>query len=208
MGRHGKARPIGTLIVLVLLALAPPVRAQGVEIGLLGGYRFGGDLFEIAAAHQLDNDGAPALGVVVDVPLGDGLHLEGSFSHQQLDVLGPIPPFGPPAIWRITVDQWQGGGLQEFRGGRIRPFATGLLGLTRYAAEADSELRFMVGAGGGVKLLPTSHVGIRLDGRLFATFVDAAASTIACGRAGCLVALHVNIAWQAELTAGIVVRIH
>ena len=183
-----------------------PLYAQGVEIAPLGGYRLGGDLFEIAAARPLDDDGAPAVGVVVDVPLHDGMQLEASFSHQQLDVLGPIQPLQPASMWRISVDQWQVGGLQEYGGAKVRPFATGLLGLTRYALEADSEVRFMVSAGGGVKIFPVSHLGVRLDGRVFATFVDASASTVLCA-GGCVARLHVSVAWQAEFTAGLVVRL-
>ena len=90
--------------------------------------------------------------------------------------------------------------------GRLRPFLTGTLGLTRYAAEADSELRFTLGAGGGMKLFPTPHVGLRLDGRVFATFVDAGGSVIACSPGSCFLALHADVVWQAEFTAGVVVR--
>jgi hypothetical protein len=204
--RHARACAAGTFVVLVLVVHAASPRAQGIEIAPLGGYRFGGDLFEIAAARPLDNDGAPAVGVVVDVPLQEGLQIEASFSHQQLDVLGPLQPFQPAATWRIAVDQWQVGGLQEYGGRKIRPFATGLLGLTRYALEADSEMRFMVAAGGGVKIFPVPHLGVRLDGRVFATFLDATASTVACA-GGCVARLHVSVAWQAEFTAGLVVRL-
>ena len=193
-------------VVIALLAWVTPLGAQGIEIAPLGGYRIGGDLFEIAAARPLDNDGAPALGVVVDVPLTEGMQVEASFSHQQLDVLSTFDPLRPPATWRISVDQWQVGGLQEYGGAKVRPFATGLLGLTRYAMEADSEVRFMVSAGGGVKIFPVPHLGVRLDGRVFATFLDASASTVLCS-GGCIARLHVSIAWQAEFTAGLVVRL-
>jgi len=80
--------------------------------------------------------------------------------------------------------------------------------LTRYAIEGDNEFRLTIGAGGGVKLFPVQHVGFRLDSRLFATFVDAAANVIACGGGGCLSTLHLNVVWQLEFTAGIVVRFH
>jgi hypothetical protein len=192
--------------VIVLLVRVMPLSAQGIEIAPLGGYRIGGDLFEIAAARPLDDDGAPALGVVVDVPLNDGIQFEASFSHQQLDVISPLQPLQPPATWRISVDQWQVGGLQEYGGAKVRPFASGLLGLTRYAMEADSEVRFLVSAGGGVKIFPVPHLGVRLDGRVFATFLDASASTVLCS-GGCIARLRVNIAWQAEFTAGLVVRL-
>src|SRR5436189_160709 len=78
----------------------------------------------------------------------------------------------PVRSWRISADHWLAGGLQEFSGNRVRGFTTGMFGLTRYAADSDSEFRFTLSAGGGVKLLPTSRVGVRLDGRVFATFLD------------------------------------
>ena len=204
--RFRRTRSAGAFVVIVLFVRVTPLAAQGIEIAPLGGYRIGGDLFEIAANRPLDDDGAPALGVVVDVPLNEGTQLEASFSHQQLDVLGPFQPLQPPATSRISGDQWQAGGLQEYGGAKVRPFATGLLGLTRYALEADSEVRFMISAGGGVKIFPVPHLGIRLDGRVFATFLDASASTVLCS-GGCIARLHVSVAWQAEFTAGLVVRL-
>jgi hypothetical protein len=202
-----KARRLaGTTIVLALVACAPPLYAQGVEIAPFGGYRFGGDLFEIAAGRPLDADGAPALGVVFDVPLWNGFQIEGLLSRQEAEMLIPLLPSGAPVRQRITVDQWQGGALQEFADGPIRPFLTSAFGLTRYASDFDNEIRFALGIGGGVKLFPVSHVGLRLDSRVIATFLDAGGTTLACAPGACLVALHVNTAWQAEFTAGLVFR--
>jgi hypothetical protein len=192
--RGARTRWTGAFIVVVLLGHVAPLRAQGVEITPLSGYRFGGDIFETAAARRLDTDGAPAVGVVVDVPLQAGLQIEASYSHQQLDAA------------RISVDQWQVGGLQEYGSTKVRPFYNGLVGLTRYSAEADSEVRFMVAAGGGVKIFPVSHIGVRFDGRVLATFLDASGTMVVCVN-GCIARLHVSIAWQAEFTAGLVVRL-
>ena len=102
----------------------------------------------------------------------DGLSVEGLFSHQEARVTVPGGALASPTRWRVTVDQWLAGGLQEFGYGRVRPFLTGLLGLTRYAGEGDNEIRFAVSAGGGVKLWPVRRLGVRLDGRVFATFVE------------------------------------
>jgi hypothetical protein len=195
------------LVAGFLLASAAPARAQRVEMAPLGGYRFGNDLFESAVGARVDTDGAPALGLVVDVPMSNGLQFEGLFSHQggTVDVL--TDPFGRLAHVGVSVDHFQVGGLQEYGGPDVRPFLTGLVGLTRYAAGGDNELRFTTGAGGGVKIFPLARLGVRLDGRVFATFVDANATGIACANGSCLFALHVNIAWQAEFTAGVVVRL-
>ena len=171
------------------------VAAQEAELAPYYGYRFGGDFFELATGRQVDADGGPAVGFVLNIPLQEGLQIEGLFTHQK----------GPS---NTAVDHWLGGGLQEFGRGRVRPFTTGMLGLTRYAFEAEQEVRFTVAAGGGVKAFPVSWLGLRLDGRVFTTFIDADGRFGACGsNRGCAVALDVDVVWQAEFTAGVTLRL-
>jgi hypothetical protein len=62
------------------------------------------------------------------------------------------------------------------------------------------------GAGGGVKLFATPNLGLRLDGRVFATFLDANVRAGACSAGTCLLLTHVDVAWQMEFTAGLVVK--
>ena len=203
--KNRRARVLVTMLAAIVIGDVSPLLAQGLELTPFAAYRFGGDLFEVVAGQQLDIDGAPAVGMVFDVPLSHGAHFEGLLSHQEAAVWAPLQ-LGPPVQLRISIDQWQAGGLQEFGNERVRPFMTGLLGLTRYAAGADSEIRLSLGAGGGVKWFPVSHVGARLDGRVFATLLDADGTRLACRQGGCLVALRANLAWQAEFSAGLFVR--
>jgi len=207
----GRSRFVATTAVLAcLLGTAARLHAQAVEVVPFGGYRFGGDFFEIVTREPVDLDGAPALGVAVDIPLrrSDGFQIEGLFSHQQADLTVHEKPLGPATLARVSVDHWLAGGLQEFGGDRARPFLTGMLGLTRYAGEGDSEIRFTVSAGGGVKLFPSPHIGLRLDGRVYATFVEADVGFVACSSFSgtCLVAFRADVVWQAEFTAGIALR--
>jgi hypothetical protein len=203
----GRPRLAGAAILAILLTHGSTLCAQSVEVSPFVGYLFGNDLFE-AFVGPLNVDGAASLGVVVDVPLYPGFQIEALYSHQQIDAITGLGFDPRPASLRIAVDHFQAGGLQEYGDGRVRPFLTGTMGLTHFAIEADHELRFTLGAGGGVKLFPVSHVGVRLDGRVFATFIDAGRSTIACGGNGtCLVGLNLNIAWQAVFTAAVVVKI-
>ncbi len=197
----------GALVTaLVFLGRPAVMSAQALEVVPFGGYRFGGGFFERITGQPVDLDGAPALGAAVDVPLSRGFQVEGLFSHQGARVSVPPVTFGLPTTWRIDVDHWLVGGLQEFRAGAARPFLTGMLGITRYAAASDSEIRFTMSAGGGVKLIPWRHVGLRLDTRVFATFVDAAGSLLACAPGVCFLALNADVVWQAEFTAGVLLR--
>ena len=194
-------------IAICLVSVAAPLRAQGVEVMPFGGYRFGGDFFELVAEHPVDLDGSPALGFVLNVPLWDGLQVEALVTRQSAHVSIPATPLAAATRWNVTIDHMQAGGLREFSSGRVRPFLTGLLGLTHYAAEGNSELRFTTGAGGGVKLFPVSQFGLRLDGRLYATFVDANMRFLACRVGTCITAINTDVVWQAEFTAGLVVRL-
>ena len=133
--------------------------------------------------------------------------MEALVTRQSAHVATPARPLDRAIRQHITVDHVQGGGLREFSSGRVRPFLTGVLGLTRYAAEGDSEIRFTTGAGGGVKLFPTSHFGVRLDSRLYATFVDADLRFLACTPGTCISSVNVDVVWQAEFSAGLIVRL-
>jgi hypothetical protein len=196
------------VFAVCLIGHAGTVCAQeGVEIMPFGGYRFGGDFFEIVTEQPLDLDGAPALGFVVNVPLWTGLQVEAMFTRERAEVTTLSGPLGAATRWDITVDHYQGGALQELDGGRVRPFLTGLMGLTRYAAAGDNEIRFTLGGGGGIKLFPLPHLGVRLDGKAFATFAYVDAQFTACSSgAGCFVAIRTDVVWQAEFSVGLIVR--
>jgi hypothetical protein len=195
------------LVILALFLACDPTgaSAQTVEISPFAGYRFGGGFFERVTNQPVDLDGASAIGGVVNVAMHEGLSFEGLFTRQEARVGVPGGPLLPATRWRITVDHYMAGGLQEFGQGRARPFLTGMLGLTRYGAEGDNEIRFAISAGGGVKLRPTRHLGARLDGRVFTTFADVEGRTIVCSPGFCLVALSADVVWQAEFSAAVVI---
>ena len=193
-------------LAIALFLCAPAIAlAQKVQVSPIGGYRFNGDLFELATNRPVDVDGAPVIGGALNVDMGAGLSFEGIFTHQQADITTPSGTVGPAAQWRVDVDQALAGGRQEFGTGRSRTFLSGLLGLTRYGVSGDHEVRFTVGAGGGAIVPVQRRLGLRFDGRILATFVDGHAHASVCGGAGCLVGVHVDVAWQAEFTAGLVV---
>lgn len=196
-----------TAIAVALVAWASPLAAQSIEVAPFVGMRAGGDDFGIVSVRPAVVDHDPVIGVVVDVPLWEGLQIEGLFSHQPINFNVYTDPYTLGARLHGAMDQWQAGALQEFGGGAIRPFLSGVLGMTRYAIEADSEYRFAVGGGGGVKIFPGSRFGVRLDGRVFSTFLDATTTSGICGGAGCLLGIHVDVSWQFEMTAGVVIRI-
>jgi opacity protein-like surface antigen len=198
-------------VVLALcasVALAAPPRsahAQRIEVTPFGGYRVGGSIAEVDAGEVVDDDGGPSLGVIVDVVFGglsDGLKVEGVFSRETTDLEVRTGIFDPPASVRVEVDQLQVGGVQDLSYGRVRPFLAGLLGITRYAVPGDTEVRFSLGVGAGVKFYATRNLGLRLDARGYMTVIDLGGSGI-CGGFGCAIRFNVSPAFQGDFTAGL-----
>ena len=183
------------LVCALIAAVCGRASAQTVEVSPIAGTRAGGDLFEVAAGRALDVDFAPVVGGALNVDLGEGLSFEGIYTHQWTREGGV----------RLTTDQWLAGGRQEFGLGRARPFLSGLLGLTRYAANGDGEIRFSLAAGGGLKVAMQRHLGVRLDSRVSTTFVDAEARAVACTPGMCLVAGNAALVWQIEFSGGLVI---
>jgi hypothetical protein len=200
----GAARGAASGLLLGLVSIAAPssLRAQTVEVAPFGGYRFGGDLYEVYTGTPLDIDGGPTVGGLFDVFIEPGLSVTFLYAHQQADIQGEVRP-GVEVTWpTLSVDHWHVGGTQAFGTGKVQPLLTGTLGLTRFGSDGDSEVRFSMAAGGGVKLMPTRRAGVRLDGRVYAVIADAATVGVCAQR--CLIGVDASIVWQAEFTAGLV----
>src|SRR5688500_9342865 len=201
---------IGAAAVASLVCAGPRIAeaqpADRVEVTAFGGYRFGGDFYEIASRRPVDADGAPSFGVVLNIPFTRETQIEALITRQQARFTLPRAEGAPDTRFRVTVDHYLVGGLTEFGSGRARPFLTGLLGLTRYGASGDHELRFSGSAGGGMKLFPTRHLGARIEGRLFATLVDAELDVLVCSVGFCVGSFDASFVWQAEFSAGVVLR--
>jgi hypothetical protein len=193
------------LAVIAICALPVPASSQAIEVVPLAGYRFNNDLFEVAANRPVDVDGAAIVGLALNFATGEGQWFETLFTRQEVDVTTAPVRAGAPGRSRVVVDQALAGGRQEFGGGGARPFFMGLLGLTRYAADGDHEVRFTIGAGGGVRLALQRRLGVRLNSRVLTTFVDVDARAGACEPGLCIVRVNANVVWQFEFTADVIV---
>ena len=73
----------------------------------------------------------------------------------------------------MTVEYYHAGALYQWKFDRVWPYVAGSMGATRFAPDNfNSNTEFSVSAGGGVKLMFNPHVGIRLDGRLYSTYIE------------------------------------
>ena len=196
-------------IALALLLTASTAAAQSVELTPFGGYRFGSGVGNVGGAPVVDDDGGVSFGMVVDVPLGppaDGRKLEALYSRAHARVTIQPTFFSPPLRAITTVDHMMIGILQEIDplpNAAASAFISGLVGLTRYAAADDMEVRFSIGLGAGGRFFATKHLGVRIEGRGYMTIADLGGAAVCSG--GCAIALRANPVFQADLTAGVIV---
>ena len=194
------------VVIALLAAGVVPAAAQRVEVSPFGGYRFGASLVGISGAYTVDDDGGVSFGATLNVVVGepvDGIRFEALFSREQGRVRVRTSPFEPYFYTPIEVDHMMIGGLQELDGGAARPFIGGLVGISRFASPDDTELRFTVGLTAGGKFFVTRHFGLRVDARGYLTIASLGGAGVCAG--GCYFAFNVVPAFQADLTAGLIV---
>lgn len=191
--------------------------AQGLTVGVTGGYRFGGD-FEEAEYDDADNeqadegqaldlDEAGSFGVIVTIPEGPNTDYELFFNRQNTR-LTTTEGGVPVSTLDVTVDYWQFGGTVLLEGERLIPFVSGSVGLAHFDPDlsgGSSETRFSLSLGGGVKV-PLSKVWeLRFDLRGFMTALDSGGSMF-CANGGCAVRVAASAFFQADLSAGLSYR--
>src|SRR5829696_9763009 len=82
-----------------------------VEVTVFGGYRFGGEFYEIATGRPVDADGAPSFGVAVNIPFTRETEIEALVTHQQARFSLRAADGAGDTRFRVTVDHYQLGGL-------------------------------------------------------------------------------------------------
>ena len=207
---------IRTLFVMALgsLVLASPSLAQSaagnisnenVELMPFVGYRTGGGL-----SGQVENTvrdfgikNSTSYGGVIDVSLHQGnFKIEALYSRQTTEIEGAglLVPNGLD----LSVEYLQAGILQESGSERGRFYISVLLGATRFNPVGyDSATKFSTSLGGGLKLFPSRHVGLRFDARAFLTFVNTDVGGI-CAGGTCLLSFSGSHLWQGDFTAGLI----
>jgi hypothetical protein len=197
--------------ILVAIALFVPVSAmaQGFEITPFIGYQFGGDAYDYWSGTSVSLDDGSTYGLALDIPVG---HFGDSFVEiywSRHDSGARTYGFEPISL-DLDVDVWQIGGMHEFPGynPNVRPYVAATVGATSFRANAPwsgSDTFFSAGLGGGVKIMMSNHVGLRLDARGLANFVGTGGGSLGCGPNGCWFGFSNDVLWQFEASAGLTI---
>ncbi len=196
---------------LLMLGVLPGLAQQGVpwnrvEITPFVGYQFGGKI-RIYDGYLNIKDAAN-YGFALDITLRPGAQLEIMYIRQST-ILRADPFAGPrEELFDMAMEYYQIGGLYEvYRDDMFRPFGVMTLGLANFSPqpkEIASEVRFAFGIGGGVKVFPTEHFGLRLEGRLHFPLISGGTGFWCSLPGGCAISVGGELMVQATLNAGVI----
>ncbi len=208
--------PVSLLIAALLsICHSAPVAAQGkplkFEITPYAAYRMGGSFDEQDGDGRVDLSDSNAQGLMFNVRANHNGQYELIYARQSTDADTRGFLANDPTI-DIDIEYFQFGGTYLFNGDNTRPFIALTLGMSRFdpgLTDSDSESFFSVSFGGGVQLNANKRLGVRLEARVFTTFVDDD-TDIFCssigGAGACLIRVDGRLLSQWEARAGLVFR--
>ena len=181
------------------------------EIAPYTAYRMGGSFDEKDGAGRVDINDSNAAGILFNMTANPHGQYELMYARQRTDA-DTSGFFADDPTIDMDVEYIQFGGTYLFDGEQTRPFIALTLGMTQFdpeLPETGSESFFSASFGGGVQIRARERLGIRLEARVFTTFVDDD-SDIFCssidGAGGCLIRVDARTLTQWEARAGLVFR--
>jgi len=194
------------LISCLLLALAPAsVSAEGFRITPFLGYRAGGDFEDGGTGAVLSLSEEETYGIILNKETKPGFDAEFYYSFQPAHLIagGAVTP---GVLAEVDVEYFHLGGRQYWDKGAIRTFVVASAGATHFSSDAsnlESDTRFSIGLGGGVELGGEGRIGLRLEGRGFATFFNENSGILCGSQGGCVILMESNFFLQYEVGAGV-----
>ncbi len=164
-----------SLATLLLLAVPAVATAQPTfELTPFWGYRLGAEFedFDLHESFELDDE--RSWGLLLGYNLSRHVQIELLWSHQET-VLFEDVGFADLPLYALDVDYYHAGVSYAFGAGQARPFLVATVGVTELDPQGvgfDSDVRFSVGLGGGVKLMFGEHFGLRFELRGFGTDIN------------------------------------
>jgi hypothetical protein len=203
------------LTAAIFLCLSPPSVAQDkpfkFEVTPFAAYRVGGSFDEENGDGRVDLNDSNAQGIIFNIKANPNGQYELLYARQSTDANTTGLLVNDSTI-DLDVEYFQFGGTYLFDGETTRPFLALTVGMSRFdpgIVGSDSESYFSASLGGGVQLNATRRLGVRLEARVFTTFVDGDSNIFCASEAGtgsCLILVDAKILTQWEARAGLVFR--
>lgn len=202
--------------ILPVILLTIPVLAQAqqsaVEVTPFAGYRFGGTFENEESTARYELEDSSSFGLLVNLPHKVNTQWEILYSQQGSAEAIYEGDAGPDPLVDVDVHVLQMGGTYLFEGERAIPYLAATLGGTHIrtsSTESRDDTFFSGSIGIGMKFLPTSRVGIRVEARAYGTLVSSS-SELFCSTGPdanvCAIRLDGKLLSQVETFAGITFR--
>ena len=179
-----------------------------LELTPMIGYTFGGrfDYEEGEEEETIKISDASSYGFRLGYNLDDYSQIEFMYSRQETELTGGNL-FPRDALFDLDVNYYHiGGTLLWNRGSGLEPYFTGTMGLTHFDPEGpgtDSEARFSMVFGGGVRIFPIQRIGIYTGARGLITFVNSEIKAYSNSE-GTYVEIEADAIWQFQVYAGLI----
>jgi opacity protein-like surface antigen len=197
--------------VMLLFPALSQAQEATAEITAFGAYRFGGTFEQEESEAKYELVDSPSFGLVLNLRHQDPTQWEILYSRQQTEAEFSGGTLNDPEV-DIDLHVLQLGGTYQFEGELARPYLAFTLGGTHVrtsSAESRSDTFFSGSIGIGMKFLPTSRVGIRVEARAYGTLVDSS-TDLFCSTGPdaniCAIRLEGKMLSQVETFAGITIR--
>lgn len=190
---------------------------SNIELTPFVGARFGGT-YEASLPSvepiEYEMEDSASFGLILNWRHRNNTQWEILYSQQasEAQYFGPEDPDAPDPVVDVDIHVLQLGGTYLFDGERAIPYLAATLGGTHIrtdSTESRDDTFFSGSIGFGVKLLPTSRIGVRLEARAYGTLLDSD-SRIFCSTGPdqniCAVQLEGNLLSQFEVFAGLTFR--
>jgi hypothetical protein len=196
--------------IAFITMLSLGLHAQSIEITPTYGYQFGGKIRGTFGEFRVES--ADAYGVNLEIAT-DNLPVNITAFWLRQDSYGTYQRFGQreEQLWGLASEYYQVGITREFGDGVAVPFTSFTFGAANFSPKTgdySDEFRFAATFGGGVKIMPSDKVGIRLHVRMLAPFQWGGAG-MWCGTGGCGVNAGATTSFiQGEAGGGVILKLN
>jgi len=207
------------LIALVVVVCAGSVWAQrpAIELNFYADYLW---TTRVAATvpdgsggfipGDLDIKNNPAYGIALDFEVRPGTQIELFYERQEseMEFLPNTVGSSTEPLGDITTSYYHIGALQGFRRGNVMPFTGGTIGATSLDPSEAGETKWMFSFAfhAGAKVYLSERIGLRFNGRLFASFLDASGG-LYFGSGGAGLVIGGSALWQWALGGGLFISL-